>query len=532
MASYYSTSYSTKTTNTSTGTVNACPAAGCSALIFVFFTQASFVFAPPNILLDGSLFTLDVMNSLSEKKQVALLVLPEDEMIGKSQRKNSTDSQLVMMQLPASLSFRDFQKAGNCKFLASNATSSMLPPQSCCLIVESQGSAFDLFKVETSNALVMFPSPQFPPNDEHKHKKPKTDAQTKVIQQLCSMSCRLLQAGGSGSSFLELRPKPLCLKSLRRLLQPHLFDPYNRSNVDTSAWQGRTVASLAYELLLSQAQIVEGLERLKALALFKNLDAGGQCCYGVLSEEAILDAQCALLSTLAECSEFEKYAFAEIPLEPFVHESMKRMSETYPYLDQVLRHCIQTMLLLPMENDHLNPNGRKHSPELHVKLDIKKVIQWRRRRLLLTMLVCVLKVSLNLTYSLMQVAICVAKQLFLKRTEPFDEQSLLSCWQSRLPGVGDDYHVSLDLLRGVAIRCDTGKRWKYFETHQLPLEPEERFRDLFQEQGIWSLEDLKPYLQPLVEETNLTPAELLHQYAKVVNKETQIGEIVQFYTRL
>lgn len=316
-------------------------------------------------------------------------------MISKSQNQSQRQTasscshpQLVLMQLPGSLSLSDFQKAGNCRFLASTApSSSLMSSQSCCLVVESQGATFDLVKVETSNALVLIPPSACSTvtTEEPLLKRPKMDDDNNDddknhnrATELTSVHCRLLQAGGSGASFLELRPKSLSLKSLRSLLLPHLFDPYLQNDNDTTtsmtAWQGRTVDSLAHELLISQDQIYQGLERVHALALTPNGNTDHCVSYGLLSEEALQEGQCALLSTLAECRDFEHYATAEIPYESLIQESKKRMNETYPYVDQVLRHCVETTLLLTNEATNIDSALMKRPKKgNYVRLDIKKV---------------------------------------------------------------------------------------------------------------------------------------------------------------
>lgn len=104
--------------------------------------------------------------------------------------------------------------------------------------------------------------------------------------------------------------------------------------------------------------------------------------------------------------------------------------------------------------------------------------------------------------------------------------------------MGSVYQTSLDMLRGVAIPVDasntprkaqllnssdnpassdagdshSGNFWKYFSANKLPLQPEERFQALFKVKGQWTLKELEPYLESLVQETNLTQAELLLQY--------------------
>lgn len=54
--------------------------------------------------------------------------------------------------------------------------------------------------------------------------------------------------------------------------------------------------------------------------------------------------------------------------------------------------------------------------------------------------------------------------------------------------------------------------WKYFPADKLSWNPEERFQALFQIRDEWTLDELEPYLERLMEETHLSQAELLLQY--------------------
>lgn len=55
------------------------------------------------------------------------------------------------------------------------------------------------------------------------------------------------------------------------------------------------------------------------------------------------------------------------------------------------------------------------------------------------------------------------------------------------------------MLRGMAIQDDSGsqKMLKLFNVHQLPVDPADRFRAVFQEQTQWTLQALQAYIEDL-----------------------------------
>lgn len=89
-----------------------------------------------------------------------------------------------------------------------------------------------------------------------------------------------------------------------------------------------------------------------------------------------------------------------------------------------------------------------------------------------------------------------------------------------MPGVGDAYQVSLDMLPGVALRCMASTKWKYFPEEKLPTDLAMRFEVLFDERGKWTMEDLKPYLKRMATE-ELSEADLLLKYTSFVTEEVE-----------
>ena len=65
---------------------------------------------------------------------------------------------------------------------------------------------------------------------------------------------------------------------------------------------------------------------------------------------------------------------------------------------------------------------------------------------------------------------------------------MLNQWQREIPGVGDAYKVSTDMLRGVALLQVTndGRYWQYLPEDKLPVVPEQRLETLFEIQEQWT----------------------------------------------
>lgn len=75
--------------------------------------------------------------------------------------------------------------------------------------------------------------------------------------------------------------------------------------------------------------------------------------------------------------------------------------------------------------------------------------------------------------------------------------SLLNVLQNTLAAQG--MVPAVEMLRGMAIQDDTGsqKLLKLFNVHQLPVDPADRFRAIFQEQPQWTLPALQAYIEDL-----------------------------------
>ena len=184
-----------------------------------------------------------------------------------------------------------------------------------------------------------------------------------------------------------------------------------------------------------------------------------------------------------------------------------------------------------------------------------------------------------------QVAQWVARRLFSLQTAPWEETLFLSRWQTELPGVGDEYQVSTDMLRGLAI-CHTQnvqndddeeeeddeednknsireRFWMYLPANQIMHSPtttssrgsarksrssrqeddgdesttameratRRAFDLLFEWKNRWLLDELEPYLQAVMDATGTSQANLLVLYTRVVTEEFQAGVSVKLYEK-
>ena len=95
-----------------------------------------------------------------------------------------------------------------------------------------------------------------------------------------------------------------------------------------------------------------------------------------------------------------------------------------------------------------------------------------------------------------------------------------------MPGVGDEFLPSLTLLKGIALQYkDISKSnestkteyfLRYLPENKLPMNIMKRFEILFQIQDQWKLEELEPYITPLITGTNITLSEVLLKYTRVI----------------
>ena len=419
-----------------------------------------------------------------------------------------------------------------------------------CLVVEGStdaGSSYALCKVETSNALVMVPPQEARTltsassgngsgdgnNDEDGESPPKKLKQSDGGPTVkLEMHAQLLEAGGSGASFLDLRPHPLNVSALRQMLQKTVYDPYSSSSGSGSAGTnggGKTIAQLAAALRVPRSQVRHvltdfgaGTTAAAGTSLASEafeLPPHNSGRWGVLSEEAREDACMGIVSVLAEC---EQYAdtFAEgssrvgksMAIADFVQEVVRRSAEAEgdgtACLDEVVvEHCLRCCSV---------PATITGSS---VQLDLDKI------------------------------ALILSHHLFNQQTTPWRMTRFEAEWQRLMPCVGDLSKPSVDLLAGVALQrakeelspavlraladksnsgddnadkadgseeADDDKKdlyLTYLPEHRLSTAPEKRFDVLFKEKEGWTLDEIEPYVMRLVEEAGSTIEEMLMKHS-------------------
>ena len=393
---------------------------------------------------------MDLLSIGQQEKKVSLLTLPRSDLIVKAKhgssnadedkaatarnnqenespsKKPTTNKQLVLMQLPKGMSMAEL--ASGCHFVAPRANDSNKKSpaaRQASLVVESKQQSYSVSRLETSNVLILVPPAQDTTrtvpiqnstttkqpqenNGPSPSKKPKvsaSDTSRSSTSSLLPVSARLLQPGGSGASFLELRRKMLRPGDLLALLQKHLFDPYNNSDADkrnaiTNPYSnsnnktstsnkplGRTVDSLARELQCSQGQVKMALPMVQGFLIPSNATNTDDAIprYGLLSEEALREAQNGIIATLAESDDFGDYAFKGVDLEAFLPQVVERFSssQSYPALEHVIRFALTTLIQTNYSRDEMLLQVPATGT---VQLDVKKVCGF----LLLTFLIMLL----------------------------------------------------------------------------------------------------------------------------------------------
>jgi len=312
---------------------------------------------------------------------------------------------LVLMQLPRGIEMSDLIDGG-CYFVAPKAGGSestgddyktITTARQAALVVESKQKSFTMSRLETSNALVLVPPLKYSSKsaaasadasttecngNEHESEGP-VNKKAKITQRnLLPVPARLLKPGGRGSSFLECRSKMVRPGIMVTLLQQHVYDPYHHDATTSergTCFLGRTVPSLALELQTSQGQVQEALTLLQSFripAMTNTATSAGKNdapsstqrvhCYGMLSEEALQEAQNVILSTLSESDDFGDYAQG-IDVDDFVTQAIKRFDGSYPALDHVIRYALS---LLVTDKNLAGPEMKLTGT---VPLDVSKV---------------------------------------------------------------------------------------------------------------------------------------------------------------
>mmetsp|Transcript_33002 Transcript_33002/g.98209 ORF Transcript_33002/g.98209 Transcript_33002/m.98209 type:complete len:485 (-) Transcript_33002:217-1671(-) len=466
----------------------------------------------------------------SSNDSPTLLTLPVTDFDRNSLSDDDTDSErFVLLQLPP------LKKGGGGGSLSvsclMSGTARIIGPsgedgfsrqsQQACLVLEDKGVSFALSRVETSNALVLVPSA--PAESAAKEKRgsgdkvssPPAVKKLRLSDDECTsvrpteMRARLLQPGGAGASFLEVRPHHLDRRLLRKMLAASEYDPYNNSgklSLDVSK-RGHSVNELALALRCTEREVRSALISLCAFEMPAPSQKGSiERRYGTLSEEAQMDATLAIVEALNECEEFgEQFSSTKnfdgtVEEKWFVEKVVGRSKDGDAEVleESVVRHCLRRCAAAD------SAAGEERHSSVKYLIDVDKI------------------------------AIFLGHHLFNKQLEPWEEQCFLAEWHKLIPGVDEASRpiTALLLHAGVALReskhvelsSEKGEEVKlnhlvYFPESRLPMEPEARFRKIFSKREKWSGKDLEPYVTSLTEEHGLSMAEMLMKHTRTIAEE-------------
>jgi hypothetical protein len=309
-----------------------------------------------------------------------LLFLPQSDL------KRSTRPNLVLMALPSSSASRLQQafQEGDCKLVTNSKSSALVLPE----------TSYDLTTIGTSNTLVVYPKTTSieeaaSPNNPMKR--------IKLDNNKNRQACRLIQPGGSGSSFLSLQPKKSLTDPIRSLLQDETTK-YKESD-------------LALELQCSLVEIENALETLPCITV----DVGH---VQLLTEEQLWQAKRSMVETLCEEPDAED---EQVPPEEFHDLVEKRIAppnDEDGASDNWASAVASKIVILACAPTSASSSSRRH-------FDKHKIALWALQELVLTS---------------------------RRSTWPLDE--LLSTWQTRLPlkWCGNDNNGSGEETNNVASR--------------------------------------------------------------------------------
>lgn len=381
--------------------------------------------------------------------------------------------------------------------------------QQACLVLEDRGVSFALNLLETSNALVLVPPAPAPPSNGPSSsppaiKKPKLDGGAAPPGAAPFKMCaRLLQPGGSGASFLEARPHRLDRPLLRRKLAECEYDPYAGRSGDTGR-RGHSVDELALILRCSEREVLAALRSLVAFEMPNPTPGGasGSGRFGTLSEEAQMDATVAIVEALNECEEYSDLfssrtgASSNVEEKKFVERVVGRSREGGAEVleESAVRHCLRRCAAAGKSEEEAGCTSSTYP------IDLKKI------------------------------AIFLGHHLFSRQSEPWEEQSFLAEWHKFIPGVGEASRPDVGILirAGMALRTskpvapnageggdeeESNRGYlAYFPEGRLPMEPEARFRKIFQTKEQWLRKDLEPFVANVAEEHGSTVAEMIMKH--------------------
>jgi hypothetical protein len=251
---------------------------------------------------------------------------------------------------------------GECKLMTNSKSSALVLPT----------TSYSLTTIGTSNSLVVFPQQAtstsgLPDDGDISESPPKRTKLSKSNYEI--QTCRLIQPGGSGASFLSLQRKMISAEAIRSLLQDSV-----------SKKESFAPSDLAQKFQCSSPEVYQALESLPCVIL-----SSKEIIY-LLDEEHILQAKRSLVETLCEEKEGENESLPAEELVPLIEKRVtpnEELSESNWSME-----VARKILKLACKNARLNK---------------QKIAFWALQDLVLTK----------------------------KPTWPLKE--LLSTWQSRLP---------------------------------------------------------------------------------------------------
>lgn len=321
----------------------------------------------------------DLVTITQEQKQVSLLSLPRSDT---SPDSNEGKNELLMMQLPKGVKVSDL--ISDCSFVSSRKAGAK---GQVSLVMESKKQSFTVSRLDTSNVLVMVPPVStaaikpisVAPREQKQQpvaKKPKLSLAEPT--ELLPIKARLLKPGGSGASFLELKAKDVPLPELTKLLTKHVYHPFvHQNNHYRRKVVGLSIPTLASQLQTSQGQVEAALQKIRAFPIPKDDNTTTTNNFGLLSEEALLEAQTAIVSTLAEVDECADYANKGVMVESLVTQAMERLplDKNFSNAEHVLRYAMTSFLA---NDDGPLPFLVQASTTEPICLDVSKVCQQRK----------------------------------------------------------------------------------------------------------------------------------------------------------
>uniref|UniRef100_A0A7S3V637 Sister chromatid cohesion protein DCC1 n=1 Tax=Chaetoceros debilis TaxID=122233 RepID=A0A7S3V637_9STRA len=416
-------------------------------------------------------------------------------------------SQLLLVQLPPTLSLDELTKSS--RFIIQEGEDK----DKCRLISEgSEGKTFDLVRVETSNSYIMVKHGTDIRKDDDVNDN--DDSQNKK-----KANARLLRE--SNTFFLEcIENKDNLEIEVERILKKHVY-PDDR--------KGITLNEIEKILMHSTSEIKNVLKKMMAFPIpCTGTDAGTDTDterYGVVSEEVERETWFIIVSVLSEWDGAIDYAGKGVHLEAMVQEVMKRKEDNDDLEDCVVRFCLR-LCMCSISSDN-NNNGKSESEDHGHGL-----------------------VKLGVDY----IARILAHSLFNAMTAPWKERDFHEEWCKLMPGVGDIYEPSLELLKGIALvqtkseveaemgpgigntepEPESAVYLKYFPRDRLPSDAKDRCKILFREKKTWKADEIIPYLTDIVEKSSSSFSsvqELLVRHATVVNDVTDDGAALYYMSK-